>query len=185
MYPNIAIINGKEYKINTDFKIALKCMGINKDKDICDEERSLAIIYLLFGFIPENDLEKFLEKSKLFLQCGIDSKEQEDTPEDMDFIKDYKYIYSSFKSDYKMDINTENIHWWAFIDLIQGLTETSSLSRVRELRNFDINSIKDPIERAKILKAKKQVSLEEKKKYTEEEMQIINSIYGNGGDNND
>ena len=47
-YPEIAKIKGKRFKINTDFKIALKCNEIATEENISDAERSLAIIYLLF-----------------------------------------------------------------------------------------------------------------------------------------
>ena len=47
--PEYALVNDRKYKINTDFKIALRCEEISQNKDISDTERALAIIYLLFG----------------------------------------------------------------------------------------------------------------------------------------
>lgn len=47
--PEYIEVHGKRYKINTDFKIALKCEDIAQSSDINDMERALAIIYLLFG----------------------------------------------------------------------------------------------------------------------------------------
>ena len=41
--------NGKNYKINTDFRVALKCNEVSMDTSIGDLERTLAIVYLLFG----------------------------------------------------------------------------------------------------------------------------------------
>lgn len=75
-YPEIAIIKGKEYKIDTNFDTALKCFEVLEDETITDEERAMAIVYLLFDFIPEKNLNLFLEKAILFLQCGETSKEQ-------------------------------------------------------------------------------------------------------------
>ena len=50
VYPEYAEIDGKQYKLNTDFKVALKCFEVIEDDLICDEERSLAIIYLLWAY---------------------------------------------------------------------------------------------------------------------------------------
>ena len=47
--PEFIEIKNKRYKINTDFKVALKCEEIAEDSNINDMERALAIIYLLFG----------------------------------------------------------------------------------------------------------------------------------------
>lgn len=163
MFPEYAEIKGKKYKLNTDFKIALKCFEIVEDESISDQERCLAIIYLIFGFIPDKDYDLFLKKAIYFLQCGEEKKEQLKKNKDMDFIQDRRYIFSSFMSDYHIDLSKTKMHFWQFIYLLQGLTETSSLNRIREIRNFDLNTIKDSKQRAKIIEAKKQVELKKNK----------------------
>ena len=52
-YPKYAKVNGKKYPINTSFRVALKCFEIINDSSISDLERTYAIVYKLFGFIPE------------------------------------------------------------------------------------------------------------------------------------
>ena len=47
-YPHFAKVGTNKYKINTDFRVALRCNKI-AESNIQDEERALAIIYLLFG----------------------------------------------------------------------------------------------------------------------------------------
>lgn len=135
---------------------------INKDRQrndpsIGDAERALAVIYMLFGDVPENSLDKFMEKATVFLQCG---KEPQRTGNpDMDFNADRNYIVASFMSDYRIDLDTVNMHFWKFIDLIKGLTEHCALSRVRELRSYDLSDIKDAKFRSKIIKAQEAVRL--------------------------
>ena len=72
IFPEYAEINGKKYKINTGYKVALKCLDVINDSDITDLERALAVVFLLFGFIPENDedIAFLLEKAKIYLECG-------------------------------------------------------------------------------------------------------------------
>ena len=48
-YPTKAQIEDRIYPINTDFKVALECEKIVKDNSISNEEKSLVIIYKLFG----------------------------------------------------------------------------------------------------------------------------------------
>lgn len=172
MYPEYAEIDGKEYKIDTDFKTALKCFEVIEDEQITDSERTLAIIYLLFDFIPNKNINKFLEKSMLFLQCGENSEEQNEKNKDMDFLQDKKYINASFMSDYHIDLSKENLHWWQFIELIQGLTENSSLSRIRNIRNFDLSTIKDEKTKREIIQAKQAFALKEKHVKTDKEREI-------------
>ena len=49
MYPEYVEVEGKLYKINTDFRIAIKCNKIAEDETIGDYERVLAILYTLYG----------------------------------------------------------------------------------------------------------------------------------------
>ena len=162
MYPEYAEINGKEYKIDTSYKTALKCFEVIEDENIPDTERTLAIIYLLFDFIPKENIELFFEKAMLYLQCGESLEEQKSKKKDMDFIQDQKYINSSFMSDYHIDLSKTELHFWQYIELIQGLTEDSSLNRIRNIRNYDLSEIKDEKTKNKIMEAQKELALKNK-----------------------
>lgn len=186
MYPEYAEIKGKKYKIDTDFNIALQCFDIIEDDTIVEEERALAIIYLLFGFIPKNndDLPLFLDKAKMYLQCGKTFEQQNNSKKDMDFKEDKSLIVSSFMSDYHIDLSKEKVHFWEFVDLLEGLTEGCSLNRVRYIRNYDLSEIKDSKEREKMKKAKQQVALKNigtKKKLTKEEKTNVEDFFRQAG----
>lgn len=170
MYPEYVEVNNKRYKINTDFKVAIECNRIAEDNTICDLERSLAIIYTLFGEeginTPEH-YERLLELAKMYLLCGKEYDVESNEKPDMDFIEDYSYISTSFMSDYHIDLDNATMHWWKFMDLMNGLSNSELgdccvLNRIRNLRNFDTKSIKDAKERKKIEKAKQQVALKKK-----------------------
>lgn len=156
--PEFAEVQGVRYRINTDFRVALRCFEVIDDPDICDEERALAVVYLLFGEVPSEHMEDLLRIAGKYLRCG-----EEETPptgeKDMDFKADEKYITASFMSDYGIDLSNANMHFWQYITLIQGLTEKSVLSRVREIRTYDLSELKDPKSRAKMVKAKEAVAL--------------------------
>lgn len=174
-YPEYAEVNGKKYKINTDFRYAIECNRIATDNTIGDYERALATVYTLFGEEGINnreDTEKLLELAKKYLLCGAEHIESDEEP-DMDYIQDMDYIEASFMSDYHIDLSETKMHWWKFSNLMNGLSNSELgdccvLNRIRNLRNYDTKDIKDSKERQKIEEAKQRVALH-KKKATEEQ----------------
>ena len=170
-YPEYVEVNGKEYKINTDFRIALECQKVANDDSVGDLERALGVIYLLFGEEGINnreDWEKLSKMAQKYLLCGKQLEKVEGEP-DMDFEQDMDYIEASFMSDYRIDLGSQNMHWWKFTKLINGLSNSELgdcciLNRVRNLRNYDTSDIKDHKLKDKIEKAKKAVALNKNKK---------------------
>ena len=173
-YPEYAEIAGKRYKINTDFRAALRCFEVIEDESICDEERALAVIYILFGVVPTSNLEDFLRIAGDYLRCGEKEENTVSENRDIDFTADEKYIAASFMSDYQIDLSRADMHFWQYIHLIQGFTDRSVMSRVREIRNYDLEEIKDPKTRVKLVKAKEAVALPEK--FTKAEQEAIDEF---------
>ena len=187
-YPKYVKIGDKKYKINTDFRVAIECQEIALDDSIGDFERALAIIYKLFGddgLDDSNNYEKLLELAQKYLSCGkeVDNKTNEEP--DMDFVQDMDYIEASFMSDYNIDLQNTEMHWWKFYNLMNGLSNSEMgnccvLNRIRNLRTFDTKDIKDQKELVKINEAKKQVALkkrEVKKELTYEQKRNIDNFY--------
>ena len=179
------------YEANTDFRIAIKCSEIAQDDTIGDFERVLGIICTMFGekaLDNPSHYEKLLKWALKWLSCGeevIDNKEQPD----MDYVEDMEYIEASFMSDYHIDLENEDMDWHKFNKLMNGLSNSELgnccvLNRIRNLRNFDVSTIKDSKERQKIAKAKEQVALKKYKKENhltkeqEESMERLNKILG-------
>lgn len=186
-YPKYVEIEDRRYEINTDFRIAIECNRIAEDETIGDFERVLAIIYTLFGekgLNHQEDYEKLLELAKKYLTCGNELDETNDEP-DMDYIQDMGYIEASFISDYNIDLENTEMHWWKFDKLMNGLSNSEIgnccvLNRIRNLRTYDTKDIKDQKELERIKKAKKQVALkkrEYKKELTTEQQKNIDNFY--------
>lgn len=172
-YPELITINGVDYEINTDYRDALACFECINDAELSDIERAYGVIGLLYKEEPE-DANQALKLAIKYLQCGKEQEPSSKEP-DMDFEQDIHYIRSSFRSDYGIDINKEDMHWWEFCELLQGLTDKCILNRIRDLRNYDLSSIKDAKTRQKIIQAQKEVGLVEK--LTEEEQNTIDDFY--------
>lgn len=102
----------------------------------------------------------------------------------MDFIEDRGYINSSFMSDYKLDLNNAKLHFWQFIELIEGLTENCILNRVRNIRNADLSEIKNYKDKKKMIDAKKHFALKNTqsdgkkiKEFTDKQKENIDNFY--------
>lgn len=169
-YPKYAQVQDKKYKINTDFRVAIKCNEIAQKDDISDEERALAIIYLLFGdegLKDANNWDGLINIAQKYLNCGKEYKSNKKNKEevDMDFEQDWEYIRTSFFSDYRKRIDeTTYMHWWEFYNLLCGLSDKCVLNRVRFIRNFDTRQIKNSKEKQKWIEQKEQVALKKKDK---------------------
>ena len=176
-YPQFAEVNGKRYKIDTDFKVALRCNEVAEDSNIQDSERALAIIYLLFGdegLKDEENWESLIQIALKYLSCGHNKESSSEKEEvDMDFKQDWNYIQTSFFSDYSIDLSQIKMHWWQFCNMVGGLTDKCILSRVRFVRTFDISQIKDSKEREKWIKQKEIVALKREKTSEEKRLDEI------------
>lgn len=193
-YPEYAEIDGEKFKINTDFRVAIKCNDISMDPNIDAIEKMLAIIYMLFGekgLRSKKKYDQLIEKAFCYLRCGSkddDTISSNKTP-DMDFIEDMPYIEASFMSDYNINLENTEMHWWKFYYLINGLSNSEMgnscvLNRIRNLRNLDLKEIKDTKLRNELREAKKRVALKRnqsnKKEATEEQLksaeEFINAL---------
>jgi len=181
-YPEFAEIDGQLYKINTDYIYALECFKIIDDNSISDVERAIAVVSVLFGQenekgeiinIPKN-INGALEKAAIFLSCGKENKSITDAKKDMDFEYDKEFIYASFISDYKIDLENTSMHFWKFCNLISGLTEDSILNRVRDLRNTNLSDYTDPKTRTRIQEAMDRVALPTQ--YDKEDLEALENF---------
>lgn len=184
-YPEYVKVNGRKYKIRTDFRIAIRCNEIAQDNTIGRYERALAIIYTLYedGLENKEDYIKLLELAQKYLGCGKEIEKSDEEP-DMDYTEDMDYIEASFMSDYHIDLTNTKMHWWKFNNLMNGLSNSELgnccvLNRIRNLRTYDTKNIKDYKERCKVEKAKKMVALKRNKKennLTEEQLKSIKML---------
>ena len=186
--PQYAKVGDRQYKINTSFRTAIKCQEIATDKTIGDYERSLGIICTLFGteaLDNSEDYEKLLELAKKYLSCGKEIQETNKKP-DMGYIKDMDLIEASFMSDYHIDLTQEDMDWWKFNNLINGLSNSELgncciLNNIRNLRRFDASKIKDTAEKQKILEAQRFWALDNEEEQevhlTKEQQKSVDEFY--------
>lgn len=184
-YPEYALVNNHKYKINTDFRYAIECDRIARDTELSDTKRSLGVLYTLFGdkiFEYPDDWNKLLKVALKYLTCGKELHNEEEP--DMDYTQDKDYIEASFMSDYGIDLEGKEMHWYKFSNLINGLSNSELgnccvLNRIRNIRNQKLSDIKDPKMREELRKQKKEFALKKDKKereFTDEEIKNMNEF---------
>lgn len=169
--PKQVKVGDKIYKLNTDFRVALKCVKVAQDKNIGNHEKALALIYLLYGEEGLNnskDYEQLLRLATKYLACNREVKKTNDK-RDMDFEQDWIYIKASFMSDYHIDLDSVQMHWWDFQGLMNGLSNSEMgncciLNRIRNIRTMDLSEIKNPKTKNKLVELKKEFALKQEEK---------------------
>lgn len=179
-YPEYIEAGGKRYKLDTSYLTAIDCFDIISNDMISDVERGMAVMQKLIGCVVLDDssgeimslLIRYLQRGKTPREIeeltAIQGGDEEEP--DIDYTQDFGYITASFISDYQIDLTdpkNDTMHWWKFVDLLNGCSPKSAIGRVREIRNMDLSDYKDPKIRAEIIKAKAGVAL--KTKLTESE----------------
>lgn len=80
-----------------------------------------------------------------------------------DFEEDSAYFKAAFLSEYGIDLETAELHWFTFCELFRGLPDECRLKRIMAIRNEELSEIKSKSERAHIAKLQKIFAL---KKHT-------------------
>ena len=174
-YPAYVMIKNKKYSINTDFRVAFKCNEV-AESEVSDEERALAIIFLLFGDEGLKDVQnwdKLLKIAIKYLKCDKEVERNRKEEMNTDLEQDWRYIKPSFFYDYGIDLDSVSMHYWDFYDKLCALSEKCIYNRVRFVRDFDISQIKDSKEKEKWIKQKETVALKQiKHKKTAREKEL-------------
>lgn len=187
--PEYVKVGDEKYKINTDFRVAIECNGIARDKKIKDVERALAIIYKLFGEAGLNckNQGKLLELGLRYLKLDRSGDVESKQDFELDFEKCKGLIKSSFKYDYKYNpYELEYLHWYDFYNDLENLSTSEfgnccSLNRVIAILNQDTKEIKDGKQKKAIIDAQKLLKqkycLDQQKELTKEQEQNLVEFY--------
>ena len=176
LLPSSVKIDGTEYEINSDFRTSVLFSLLMEDDNLSEEEKVLQALNLYYPVIPDN-LEEAIEQIKWFYSCGkLDNpignkKARAISKKVFDFEVDANYIYSAFMSQYNIDLqDIEQLHWWKFKALLEGLKEDNKLSKIIEYRSVDLSKIKDKEQRKFYKDMQKQYSLNKESK---EELKLL------------
>ena len=144
------------YPIDTDFRTGVQISQIMEDKGLSDDEKWLFSADLLFrGVRP--DPQYYGAAIIWFLQewNHDNSKKSKDRTRVLDYDIDQWRLYSAFKAQYGIDLNTAHMHYWQFMGMLTTLNECA-FTRVVDVRIKKITS-KMSKEEKKVIKEQKAI----------------------------
>lgn len=141
------IVNGVEYKIDSDFRTALLIMQMYNDKALSNLYKHMCMLEMLFTTynedtdefetnIPE-DIEAAIYEGIKYLNCGEEPKEEDSKgPQLIDYEKDIDLIFSAIIRSTGKDLREVNYeHWATFVDRCRELDENSTIVYIADIRN--------------------------------------------------
>lgn len=155
------------YPVNTDFRAGIQINQAIQDPELTEREKMEEVTSLLFtGIVPEGEeigeaISWYL--NGWYLDNKVDSGGSKKHIRDMDWDVDQWRIYSAFRAQYGIDLNTAELHWWEFMGLLNTLEECA-FTRVIDIRNKRVTGKMSPEERKATIKAKQLYSLDGRKK---------------------
>lgn len=144
-------------QVKTDFKQGLKFFNILNDEELDEREKALLVMKCLFFSSPPNtpDLWEFIQ----FYIGGGENNNNNSGEKVFDFIQDSGRVYAAFRQVYGLNLRSESMHWWEFLELFKNLPDGTMLAKVIEIRSREIDPKSDQKTKAKLMKLKSQFML--------------------------
>ena len=176
----------KGYPINSDFRIGIQIFQLLNDNDFFDSEKFYKAYDLLFldeewetgesiPFKDSNgvdiqlpDIQTAQEGIQWFLSGWyMDNpvKGKEEQKKDMDYDVDQWRIFSAFLTQFSINLNEVDMHFWVFMGLLSTLEECA-FTRIVDIRTKKIDPKMCPSDKEELRKVKERYALEQ----VEEEM---------------
>lgn len=180
-FPTKALIDGKVYELNTDFRNCLKIILAFEDDELLDFEKAEIMLRNLYGEnIPKNT-DEAIRKAIYFLDCGEEDEEKKvgtsNSTRLYSFTKDAKYIYSAIKQTHGIDLESiEYLHWWKFVYLFLDLNPECFFCKIIDLRNKKKKGKLSKEEKRLYIQLYDILELNDKPKFTEEEQKEIDEF---------
>ena len=154
--PAGVMIDGKKYRVNTDFRTGLKI--INYAEKYSGVRLLIYALKTFYVEMPE-DIALAIEGMKKFYH-GESGGSEGNGKKLFSFEKDAEYIFSSFYTQYGINLAQDDMHWYVFSALLKGLCGENAFSKLLEIRTLDVSEIRDDKHRTKLERLKHKYSLE-------------------------
>lgn len=92
------------------------------------------------------------------------------------FTYDASLICAAFLAQYGIDLTKDDLHWWLFRALFEGLNDENKICKVMEIRSIDLSKIKDKEQKAHYRRLKRIYRLPDPRSAEEQEADMINAL---------
>lgn len=177
LLPKTLDVNGEQYDIRSDYRVALLIFQAYNDPDLSEYEKTAICIESLFKKIP-GDWEEALEKASWFLDGGNIPKSEKAPKKLMDWEQDESIIFPAVNKVAGYETRSvEYLHWWSFLGLFnevgEGLYSQIMNIRSKKAKNKKLEKWEKEFysEHKELVDLEKRYSVQEKA-----EMERINKI---------
>lgn len=135
--PKTLTINGKSYRIRTDYRNILRIFEAFADKDLSDKEKMLVCLrrmFVDFSKLPYDDYKEAYEKVYWFIGCG---KPEEKRPpvRTFNWIKDEPLMFPAVNKAAGLEVRAvPYLHWWTFMGYFESIDAESLFGTVLSIR---------------------------------------------------
>ena len=169
------------YNIDTDFQTGIQISQCMVDEEFSARDRILMATVLLFPEAHPTDYKELLDAINWFLNGwrekiefkqqgnGRKAEKKKEVPS-MDFDIDQWRIYAAFLLQYRINLNTERLHFWVFMGLLANLEECV-FTNVVKIREQKINPKMSKEEKEHLIKAKEAFKIQKEEDETEAEQE--------------
>ncbi len=171
---------------NTDCRTSMLFEMLMQDRNISKKEKVIQAIELYYPNIEQiTDIEKAIEDILWFYRCGKElinsNKKVENNNNGNKQIYSYEfddnYIYSAFMQQYKIDLQDEDLHWWKFRAMFDGLSKETKIVEIMGYRALDLRTVKDKEERKRLKKLKQLYALPDMRTQEQKEADFGNAFW--------
>lgn len=139
--PDVLEIDGKEYPIDTDFRLWVRFQGV-----LLADESDDTKVENVFQMMDEIGLPKSKEAFEAMTSFYVGATSENSTESgknvrSFDFEQDSEYIFSAFLECYGIDLSVEKIHWWKFKALFKSLPEDCQICKIMGYRSIDLKKV--------------------------------------------
>lgn len=133
LLPTSLEIDGEQYEINSDFRIALLIFEAYADKELIYCEKAAVCLNCLYKEVPKN-VEEALKKALWFLDGGDVPKSKKAPVKIIDWSYDESIIFPALNKVAGFETRIASyVHWWTFLGYFSEVGD-GLLSQVMNIR---------------------------------------------------
>lgn len=187
MLPQTLNINGRAYKIRSDYRDILQIIAAFGDKELSDEEKAYVCLKRLFvamESIPKSDYQDAYEAAVTFIECHISDRKP--SPKVVNWEKDEQLIFPAINKVAGMEVRAvPYMHWWTFLGYFQSIDREDIWGFILTIRQKRAKGKKLEKYEKDFLNANRdicEVEFREEKTTTEDSLaKMFNELLKNGG----
>lgn len=113
--PESVTVDGKEYRVRTDYRAILDIILALNDPDLTEYDRAAVALGIFYEDAIPDDLQEAVNRCLWFISGGEEKTNDKPAPKLVDWEKDFRWIAAPINHMLGNDIRAVNMHWWTFL----------------------------------------------------------------------